>query len=603
MKNPTLAQLQQCAAATTKRLPGSLLLKNCRIVDVLGNAIERQSILIQGPLIAGVGHEWTDKDADVVIDMNDALVVPGLIDGHLHIESSLVTPSAYEAAVLPRGVTSIIADPHEVANVDGVSAIEWMIEESRTLKMDVWIAVPSSVPASNLESNGATITNDDVRQLLNHPRVVAIGEVMNVPGFVGGDAVELEKAGLVKDLLATCEGHAPGLCGPAMQAYFAMGVHSDHESTTLDEALAKLKAGCFVMVREGSATRNLEALIQLVDIRYCDRIGLVTDDRLPHDLLSEGGVDFVVRKAISLGADPIYAIRCATWNTARHFGLRRFGAIAPGFFADLFVCDDLTTLSARRVMKRGEWIDDGYYQQKLDSARTSSSTTISNSIFMPTWKAEDFIVGWTNEHQKASTKLRVIEAIPSQILTREVHVAPTISTLPNGELEVTADILKDLAKLVCAGRHRPAVENKQEKRKLAIGFATGFGLQRGAIACSVAHDHHNCLALGIDDRSLATALNRLRELQGGLVVVLEDSILAELALPYYGLISTLALSDVRRELDAIDAAAKSLGCTLPSQIMALSFMGLEVIPDLKLTDLGLVDVTQHRLVSLEVEAI
>ncbi len=576
MKNPTIEDLQWSADAAIGRRRGSLLLKNARVANVFTLELEPASVLIAGSLIAGVGLDFTDADAETVVDLKGAILTPGLIDGHLHIESSLVTPAEYESAVLRRGVTGIVADPHEVANVAGVAAIEWMIQASENLQMDVWFAVPSSVPATPMETSGAILTVDDIACLLAHPRVVAIGELMNVPGFVNGDLQELQKSMLTHDKPHTAEGHAPGLMGRALQAYLGSGISSDHESTTLEEGLQKLRSGCFLMIREGSATRNLEALMPLLNPRHGDRIGLVTDDRLPHDLIVEGGVDFVVRKAIALGADPVYAVRCASWNTARHFRLQRRGAIAAGYFADLVVCDRLEGFAATDVIKDGQFVS----RQSASSDAPVIPESIRQSVRLPDLELASLQI------RAESGNIRVIEAIPNQILTRERIVAPTIV-----EGLAIADPSKDLAKLVCIERHG-------HHGKVAKGFASGFGLREGALACSVAHDHHNCMAVGMNDSDILFAFERLRSLGGGLVVVNDKRVLAELSLPIFGLLSDQPLETVRESLVKIDQAARSLGCVLPSQIMALSFLGLEVIPELRLTDLGLVDVLRGQFVEM-----
>ena len=579
MKTPFIDDLKWSADAVMGRRPGSILLKNGLITNIFTLQRELGNILIAGELIAGVGVEFCDSDAETVIDLQGATVTPGLIDGHLHIESSLVTPAEYEAAVLRRGVTGIVADPHEVANVAGIAAIEWMMEASQDLQMDVWFAVPSSVPATPMETSGAILSVEDIDRLLNHPRVVAIGELMNVPGFVNGDLQELQKSMLTHNKPHTAEGHAPGLIGRALQAYLGSGVSSDHESTTLEEGLQKLKAGCFLMIREGSATRNLEALMPLLDPKHGDRIGLVTDDRLPHDLLLEGGVDFVVRKAIALGADPVYAIRCASWNTARHFRLQRRGAIAPGYFADLVICDLLEGFTATAVIKDGRFVS----KSSTTSTVADVPESIRHTVRLPNLDLSSLQI------VARSGSIRVIEAIPNQILTREQIVTPKIR-----DGLVVADSDRDLAKLICVERHG-------HHGKVAKGFASGFGLREGALACSVAHDHHNCLAVGMNDEDILFALNRLQQLGGGLVVVNQGRVEAELALPIFGLLSDRPLNEVRLALESIDNTAKSLGCTLPSQIMALSFLGLEVIPELRLTDLGLVDVVHGKFVELWVE--
>ena len=356
MKLPTLEQLQYAVDVAMLRRPGSLLLKNARLVNVFTLEVQSTHILVAGELIAAIGDFLENANATQTIDLEEAWVAPGLIDAHMHIESSLVTPAEYAKAVVPRGVTGIVADPHEVANVAGIPAIEWMMRASENLPMDVWFTAPSSVPSTHMETSGATLDLASIEKLLSYPQVVGVAELMSFPGFLAASQQELQKVCLAEAARKRPDGHAPGVTGSALQAYLAAGVASDHESTTLEEGKEKLASGCFLMIREGSATRNLEALISLVDPKYGDRIGLVTDDRLPHDLLTEGGVDFLVRKAIGLGADPAYAIRAASYNAANYFGLRRRGAIAPGYQADIVVLDSLGDFKARSVYYRGQLV-------------------------------------------------------------------------------------------------------------------------------------------------------------------------------------------------------------------------------------------------------
>jgi adenine deaminase len=351
---PSAEALQQLVEVALGHRPASLQLKNARLVNVFTRQVEFVHILIHEGWFASVGpFPVTAAAADETRDLAGAYVVPGLIDGHLHLESSLVTPAEYAKAVVPRGVTGIVADPHEMANVAGASAIAWMLEASRELPLEVWFTVSSSVPSSRWETSGAVLDLPAMAALLAEPRMLGVAELMSVAGFLAGDLAELGKVVLAEKSRKVADGHAPGLTGTALQAYLASGIGSDHESTTLSEGLEKLAAGCFLMIREGSATRNLEALVSLITPEYGERVGLVTDDRLPDDLLQEGGVDFLVRKAIELGADPRDAIRCATINPARYFGLRRRGAIAPGYQADLVILEDLIDFQAREVYQRG----------------------------------------------------------------------------------------------------------------------------------------------------------------------------------------------------------------------------------------------------------
>ncbi len=580
--NPTLEELQYLVDVAMRRKPGTLLFKNVRLVNVFTLEVEPTHILVAGKWIASVGDFLADAEAEQVIDLQGAHVSPGLIDAHLHIESSLVVPAEYARAVVPRGVTGIVADPHEVANVAGVAAIEWMLAASEGLPVEVWFTVSSSVPSTSLETSGAILDLDTIDKLLQHPRIVGVAELMNVPGFASSDPVELSKVVLAEKLKKLPDGHAPGMKHQILQAYLGAGVASDHESTTYEEGREKLASGCFLMIREGSATRNLEALMPFVDARYGDRVGFVTDDRLPHDLIHEGGVDFLVRKAVSLGADPLFAIRAASYNNAKYFQLNRRGAIAAGYQADIVVLDDLPSFKARSVYQKGRLVaeQDGLIE---NIPHREIPVTLLNSTKLPELTCADL------ELPATLGKVRIIEAIPNQILTKELIAEPKIEND-----QIVVDQARDLLKLVCVERH-----GYHGRCKTAL--VHGFGLKRGAIAGTIAHDHHNCMAVGASDADLLFAISRLGELGGGMVAVEGEKIMAELPLPIAGLLSDLPLDEICAAMDRLNAAVDELGCTLPAPFMALSFMGLAVIPELRLTDFGLVDVVNNRLVSLAVD--
>ncbi|MEJ2667704.1 MAG: adenine deaminase C-terminal domain-containing protein, partial [Deinococcales bacterium] len=468
------------------------------------------------------------------------------------------------------------------------AGVEWLLERCEALPLDVWVMVPSSVPSTPFETAGADLGLADIERLLAHPRVVGVAEMMSFPAVVAGDAAELDKVALAEAAGKTADGHAPSLGGRALQAYLASGIGSDHESTTLDEGREKLAAGAFLMVREGSVTRDLAALLPLVRPEHADRIGFVTDDRLPHDLLEEGGVDCLVRGAIAAGVSPAYAVRCASFNVARHYGLRRRGAVAPGYLADLVVVDDVERVSVRAVYKQGRKVaEDG---RLLPAALAGAQDAVpaivgvTDSVHLPALKAADLRL------EAPGGPVRVIEALPNQILTRSLALTPTVLAG-----QVVADPVRDLLKLVCVERHG-------RRGSVARGLVTGFGLQRGALAGTVGHDHHNLLAVGADDGDILVAAARLAELGGGLVAVEGGRVLAELPLEIAGLVTDAPLEDVRGRMRALDEAATQLGVTLPAPFMALSFLGLPVIPELRLTDLGLVDVRVGGLVPLGVEA-
>jgi adenine deaminase len=577
---PSAEALQQLVEVALGRRPGCLLLKNARLVNVFTRQLDLVDILIHDGWFASVGSSLVPAATPLETrDLAGAYVIPGLIDGHLHLESSLVTPAEYAKAVVPRGVTGIVADPHEVANVAGPSAIAWMLEASRDLPLEVWFTVSSSVPSSRWETSGAVLDLPAMAALLAEPRMLGVAELMSVAGFLEGDLAELSKVVLAEKSRKVADGHAPGLTGTALQAYLASGIGSDHESTTLSEGREKLAAGCFLMIREGSATRNLEALVSLITPEHGERVGLVTDDRLPDDLLREGGVDFLVRKAIALGADPRDAIRCATINPARYFGLRRRGAIAPGYQADLVILEDLVDCKALEVYQRGRKVAEAG-ELVVDLCRVPAEPNLLKSVHVPSLSLRQLELDAVDE------EVRVIRAIPSQILTQAVRLKPKCEAG-----KVVADLDRDLLKLACVERHG-------RHGRCQLGLVQGFGLKRGAIAGSVAHDHHNLMALGTNDQDILCALQRLGQGGGGLVVVEAGVVVAELPLPIAGLLSDQPLETVRRQLEAVNAAAQQRGCTMPAPFMALSFLGLAVIPELRLTDQGLVDVLANRLVPL-----
>jgi adenine deaminase len=579
--NPSLEELQHLVDVAMQRRPGTVLFKNAKVINVFTLEVESTHVLLAGRWIAALGSFLEDASAEEVIDLQGSYLAPGLIDAHLHIESSLVVPAEYARAVVPRGVTGIVADPHEVANVAGVEAIEWMLRASENLPLEVWFTVSSSVPSTEHETSGARLDLKTIESLLQHPRIVGVAELMSVSRFLKAESEELLKVCLAEKVGKRADGHAPGVVQRELQAYLASGVASDHESTTLIEGHEKLAAGCFLMIREGSATRNLEAQIALVDSRYGDRVGFVTDDRLPQDLISEGGVDFLVRKAIALGADPLYAIRAASYNNANYFKLQRRGAIAPGYQADLVILDDLPSFKAREVYQQGRCVAKNG-QVTVAIPHTEVSQAVLGSTKLPKLTTNDLRLAHTSD------RVRIIQAIPNQILTKEVIFEPTVKNA-----EVVSDPSRDLLKLVCVERHG-------HHGKCGVGLVQGFGLQRGAIAGTIAHDHHNCMAVGATDRDMLAAIDRIGQMGGGMVAVEDGRVIAELALPLAGLLSDLPLEEICIAMDRLNKAVEGLGCCFPAPFMGLSFLGLAVIPDLRLTDLGLVDVVKNTLVPFAV---
>lgn len=551
------------------------------VVNVFSNEILEADVLFAGRLIAAVGPNL-EAEADEVLELEGAHVVPGLIDGHVHLESSLVTPAHYAAAVVPRGVTGVVCDPHEIANVAGEAGVRWLLDATAGLPLDVWVTVPSCVPSTRLETAGADFDLAAMARLVAHPRVVGVAEVMSFPDVVAGSDALLAKVALAEDNGLVADGHAPGLTGLGLQAYLASGITSDHESTTLAEGREKLRAGMFLMIREGSVTRDLAALLELVEPRHGERVGFVTDDRLPHDLLSEGGVDHLVRTAVRAGVDPSYAVRCGSLNNALNYRLPRRGAVAAGYFADLAVVGDLADFTAERVYKSGALVvAEGGGTATAGRLFEADDAVVRGTVRLPpALSARSFEV--TVPTGASST--RCVVALPNQIVTGASTVRPRVA----GGVAL-ADPAADLAKLACVERHGRG-------GGVSTCFVKGFGLRRGALASSVGHDHHNLLVVGVDDEDMLSACRRLEELGGGFVAVADGAVLAELALPLAGLVTAAPLTEVAAMLGALDEAATGLGVTLPSPYMALSFLGLAVIPELKLTDLGLVDAAAGALV-------
>ena len=588
--DPTLDELAFAVDVAAGRRRADVQLRGGRLLNVFTGTVDEGDVWVAGRLVAAVAApgRGARPAAREVVDLAGAHLAPGLIDGHVHVESSLVTPAAYVAAVLPRGVVGVVTDPHEVANVAGLAGVRWWLAYADHLPFDLWATAPSCVPSTALETAGAELGIGEIDDLLADPRVVGVAEVMSFPDVVAADARQLAKVALADHARKGTEGHAPGLTGPALQAYLAAGIGSDHESTTLAEGLEKLRAGAFLMVREGSVTRDLDALLPLVEPRHADRIGFVTDDRLPHDLRDEGAVDVLVRRAIQAGVDPVYAVRCASWNVARHYRLPRRGAVAPGYFADLVVVDDLPAFRAARVLRHGRWVAvGGSTTEEAANAIADAADALAalphaaalrSSVRLPPLDAARLRL----PAPRVGGHVRVVRTLPGQVVTEERLLTPTVV----GGATV-ADPSRDLLKLACVHRHGSG-------DGVGVGLVQGFGLRRGALASTVGHDHHNLMLVGADDASMLRAAARVAELGGGFVVDDGEGIVAEVPLPVAGLVSEAPLEVVVAQLDAVGAAVRASGGSGADAFMTLSFLGLAVIPALRVTDHGLVDVVEAR---------
>jgi len=540
------------------------------VVNVFSGEVEPGNVAICGDRIAGIGDYHRAKQ---VLDLGNRYLAPGLINGHTHIESSMLDIGQYARAVVPRGTLAVVTDLHEIANVCGLDGIRYVLGCARRLPLDLFLMAPSCVPATPLETSGASLEPETIRRLLRWKGCIGLGEVMNFPGVLSGDENVLSKINLARGKVI--DGHAPGVSRKDLNAYIAAGILSDHESTSLEEAREKLGRGMYVMIREGSSEKNLDALLPLVTDKTYKRCMFVVDDRSCLDLLRDGDIDAVVRKAIKRGLDPVRAIQLATINPAEYFRLDGLGAIAPGYQANLIVIDELSNLSLDMVFYRGRLVA---RQGKPLFPLYRAAKGLANTVNIKPFNIEALKL-------LASGKLEpVIEIVPDQIITRKrmerVKVLDGV---------IMPDTSRDILKLVVVERHR-ATGN------IGLGLVRGFGLKKGALASSIAHDCHNIIAVGTNDKDIFIAVKEIERLNGGLVVAAEDKVLASLALPIAGLLSDQPLEVVVDKLETLEQLAKDLGTTLKSPFSTLSFLALPVIPELRLTDLGVVDVNEFRLI-------
>ncbi|MDI6796275.1 MAG: adenine deaminase [Desulfatibacillaceae bacterium] len=553
--------------------PADLLFVNARLVNVFTRSIEQTSVAVADGLIAGFGPRKARK----VVDLKGRFLLPGLIDAHIHIESTLAGPASFGRAAAACGTTAVVADPHEIANVLGAKGLDYMLEAAKGSLADIFYMLPSCVPATNMESSGACLGAEDLEPYFDHPRVLGLAEVMNFPGVLAGDRDLLAKIAAAKKRGKRVDGHSPLLRGKELDAYIAAGMESDHECVLADEAKEKLEKGMFIMIREGTAARNLADLLPIVTPQNACRCAFCSDDRHPYTLLDDGHMDSIVRKAVSLGLDPATAIAMASYNTACHFGLYRRGAVAPGYIADLVVAEDIFNLRADAVYKNGLLVAQN--GRALARPEVSSPVTPPLSINVAP-ESIDFSI------PAGSNKARIIELVPGQVMTGH-----SIKTVPVADGLAHCDAAHDIAKLAVIERHRAT-------GCMGKGFVQGFGLKKGAIAASIAHDSHNIIVAGMDDASMQTAAQEVIQLKGGMAVALGQNVLAGLALPIAGLMSEEPLEEIRSRLDTLIKEAGNLGCSADDPFMALSFLALPVIPSLKLTDKGLVDVEKFGFVEL-----
>jgi adenine deaminase len=572
-----LTELQRrVAVARGDELP-DLVLKGGRVLSVFSGEVFDADVAVAGEHIAGVGS----YDGPNAVDVSGHVLVPGLIDAHMHLESTKLMVDEFARAVLPHGTTTVVIDPHEMANVFGLRGVSALLDSAGDIPLDYYVMVPSCVPASRFESSGATVTAEDVDEFLRgRSDVIGLAEVMDFPGVITGDQGVLAKLEATLRDGGHLDGHAPGVSGRSLNAYLSTGIGSDHECTDAAEALEKRRLGMWIMIRENRAAQNLEALLPMVLEHGTRNTMLCTDDREPDELLSDGHVDDAVRKAIRLGCDPVDAVVMATINTARWHRRREHGAVAPGYLADIVAVPDLAEFRPAIVWKRGRLAArDG---QAVDVVKARVPGWLHDSVRIPELSALDFRVD-------AVDRARVIGVEPDSLTTRSLVGEPGRR---NGD--ATADPSHDLAKVAVVERHNGT-------GRIGVGFVTGFGLRRGALGSTHAHDAHNLGVVGVDDADMAGAANRLREIGGGQVAVLDGKVIAELPCPVAGLLSERPCEEVADQAIALARAARDqLGATYPAPFMAISFLALSVLPELRITDRGLVDTVRFEPVPLAI---
>ena len=596
-----LKKMMDVAAGRRK---ASLVLKGGTIVNVFTERTEIGDIAIEDGCIAGIG----EYDGLVNVDMTGRYICPGFIDGHIHIESSMVSPPEFEKAVLPHGTTTVITDPHEIGNVAGCQGVDYMLKATEGLSLDTFFVMPSCVPSTGLDESGAVLGPEDIKPYYENPRVLGLAEVMNSVGVVAGQEDLMGKLTEAGRRGKVIDGHAPFLRGNELNAYVCSGVWSDHECSDAGEALEKLGRGQWIMIREGTAARNLEALMPLFEATYYERCMLVTDDKHPGDLISMGHIDYIIRRAVSLGADPIRAIKMGTFNAARYFGLKDRGAVMPGLRADLAVLEDLKDIRVAAVYKDGvltakEGVclgagkekkrnyaageeprsgsrEDTESAEKTAGGLETAFPRVFNSFHMDEVTLEDLVL-----EQKGAME-RVIQFKPHELLTEErlVPWQNTPGLAPGVSLE------QDIVKAAVFERHLHTGHK-------GLGFVGGYGLKKGAVATSVAHDSHNLIVVGTNDRDMVLAANAVRKNRGGLAVAAEGQVLGELALPIGGVMSRLSVEEVEEQLQALKVLTRQLGISSDiDAFMTLAFVSLPVIPKLRINTYGVIDVDRQKQV-------
>ncbi len=579
MMRAKTSNIDEILSAARGDSPCDLVLSNGRIINTFTLEILEGDIGIKDGLIVGIGA----YDAAVAMDLEGRYVAPGFIESHFHLESSMLRPSELAKLVVPRGTTSIIADPHEIANVAGIPGIEFFLKDSENIPLDLYLTAPSCVPATEFETAGARLRAADIRKLYSNPRVIGLGEVMNFPGVVQGvpDMMEKIEASRGKPI----DGHAPMLSGKELCAYIAAGPRSDHECSNAEEALEKVRLGMWIMIREGAEPGNLSKLAAIVNDRNCGRFMLSTDDKPPDKLFSEGHMDYLLRQAVRAGLDPAMSVRLVTLNPSQYFGLAKAGSIAPGFQADLVVLEDLESFNVRKVFKSGKLVaQDGELTVRIPSV--TPDRAILDTVHLPEIGEKDFLLHFERDIPRA----RIMKIIRGSILTeKRVEEVPADNT---GAFIFNPDA--DLIPVYVLERHNAS-------GNIGKGLVQGFGLKKGALASSLAHDSHNIVCVSTDTRSAFTAVSNLVQSGGGLCAAVGDRCTGMVDLGICGLIHEGTYQSILKSFKELAKGIEETGCSLPHPFFYLSFLSLPVIPELKITDRGLFDVKDFSLVDLEVK--
>lgn len=560
-----LAAKQRIIAVAAGREKADLVLKNAKYLNVFSNEFLCGDIAVANGLIAGVGK----YDGKTEIDVSGKLVLPGFIDAHIHLESSMVTPAEFAKAVVAHGTTTVITDPHEITNVMGIDGVEYMIQASQNLPIDVHFMMPSCVPATEIDESGAELDCKDIDLYLDNKKVLGLAEMMNYVGVINGDKNVLSKIVTSQAHHKKIDGHAPELSGNDLNAYIAAGVYSDHECSTFENALEKLRKGQFIMIREGTAAHNLKALMPLLTQQYYSRCMFATDDKHPSDLLYGGHIDYIVKQALKNGADPIVALKTATHHAARYFLLNNKGAIASGYLADIVVVDNLEDFNVETVFKRGKLVFDG-------EVKDFSAPTVDEKLAEKCFETFH-LDSVTPSSFKVDGKLGLIGLVGGELLTRNLGTADKI------------DVENDILKIACIERHKGT-------NHIGVGYVKGYSLKSGAVATSVAHDSHNIITVGCNDDDIAVAVNAIKDSKGGIAVVENGKIKALLELPIAGLMSDEPLTTVNEKLENAKLSAYELGADKSiDPFMTLSFLSLPVIPSLRITTKGVFDAENWKM--------